>query len=190
MPPRLITDQELEQIVSEVITHARQREEKYLPRSAPLTPAQQEAMRPFFSGRLLKRVRVLELLDERLPNPSYRARAEKRGYRMMLDFTHKAVIAHPGLIIAQEKLSLRHLFHGLVHVAQYAELGRERYLELYVRAFLHSGNYTSVPFEVQAFQLDHRYAEDPSLPFSVEDQVRRWNDAGSYLLKPIAKSAG
>jgi|SRR5579859_7433432 len=189
MPPHQITDHELEQVVSEVISNARQREEIYLPRAVPLTVAQKEAMRPFFPGRLLNHVRLLELQHERVPNPTYRARAEKRGYKLMLDFPHKAVIAHPRLIIIQEKLSLRLLFHGLVHAAQYAVLGRDRYLELYVRAFVQTGAYTRVPLEVQAFQLDHRYTEDPSLPFSVEDEVRKWSSADSYSLPQIANSA-
>lgn len=190
MPPRPISDGELEQIVSEVIAAARRREEIYLPRSTPLNAAQKEAMRPFFSRALLSQVRVLELLDERVPNPAYQARAEKRGHKLMLNFTHKAVIAHPQLLIFQEKLSLRLLFHGLVRVAQYSLLGQERYLELYVRAFVQTGSYMSVPFEVQAFQLDQRYAEDPGSPFSVEAEVRKWSDSDSYSVDQKEKRTG
>ena len=187
MASRQITDQELKQVISEVIANARHREEMYLPRSLPLNAEQKEAMRPFFSGRLLNRVRILELNRERIPNPPYHARARKRGYKLMLDFPHKAVIAHPRLIIVQEKLSLRLLFHGLVHVAQYAVLGLEQYLDLYVRAFVQTGSYTGVPLEVQAFQLDNRYTENPSHPFSVEDEVRHWNEADSYAIHQNAK---
>jgi hypothetical protein len=183
MPAREITEPELQQTVAEVIATAQRREERYLPRGVPLTPEQREAMRPFFAARLLDGVKTLELKNERIANPAYQTRAKTRGYKLMLDFAHKAAIAHPQLIIFQEPLSLRLLFHGLVHVAQYALLGRERYLELYVRAFVQTGTYTSVPLEVQAYQLDHRYTEDPSLPFSVEDEVRRWSEAGRYLLK-------
>ncbi|HET9839730.1 MAG TPA: hypothetical protein VFR84_16000 [Candidatus Angelobacter sp.] len=190
MPPRQITDPELEQIIAEVISHAHHREETYLPRSVPLTPAQKEALRPYFSRELLDRVRVLELENERVANPGYYARAEKRGYKLMLNFTHKAVIAHPQLLIFQDKLSLRLLFHGLVHVAQYSALGRERYLGLYVRAFIHTGSYTSVPLEMQAFQLDNRYTEDPGAPFSVEDEVRKWSQAENYALHQKATRTG
>jgi hypothetical protein len=187
MPPRQITDQELQQTIADVISNARQREELYLPRSAALTKPQKEAMRPFYSPRILDEVQILELKDERVANPGYHARAAKRGYRMMLDFPHRAVIAHPRLILLQEKLSLRLLFHGLVHVVQYAVLGQERYLDLYVRAFVQTGNYTSVPLEMQAFQLDHRYTDDPGNPFSVEDEVRKWSDDGSYTVHQRAK---
>lgn len=100
----------------------------------------------------------------------------------MLDFRHMPHISHPQLIIFQEKISPRLLFHALVHVVQYAVLGLETYLELYVRAFTHIGSYASVPLEVQAFRLDQRYTENPSSVFSVEDEVRQWADQGKYGL--------
>jgi hypothetical protein len=186
MPPRQITDQELQQAIADVISNARHREEIYLPRSTSLTATQREAMRPFYTSGILDRVQILELKDERVANPGYHARAAKRGYKLMLDFPHKAVIAHPRLIIFQEKLSLRLLFHGLVHVAQYEVLGQERYLDLYVRAFVQTGNYTSVPLEMQAYQLDNRFMEDPGNPFSVENEVRKWSGAGSFTVQQKA----
>ncbi|HEY6349691.1 MAG TPA: hypothetical protein VI636_09800 [Candidatus Angelobacter sp.] len=91
-----------------------------------------------------------------------------------------AEIAHPRLIIFQEKPSPRLLFHALVHVMQYQVLGLERYLELYVRAFINTGLYTSVPLEVQAFRLDHRYTQDPHSTFSVRSEVEGWVEAGKY----------
>jgi hypothetical protein len=98
----------------------------------------------------------------------------------MLDFTHKAEIAHPDLIIFQEELVPRLLFHALVHVVQYRVFGLERFLELYVRAFMQTGVYVNVPFEVHAFQLDERFAQSPAMPFSVQAEVEDWANTGRY----------
>lgn len=182
MPARQPTEQELAAILREVIANVRKREQTYLPRAMPLSEAQKSAMQPFFPRSVLEEVRVLELKEERVPNPSYHERAARRGYRLMLDFRHMPHISHPQLIIFQEKISPRLLFHALVHVVQYAVLGLETYLELYVRAFTHIGSYASVPLEVQAFRLDQRYTENPSSVFSVEDEVRQWADQGKYGL--------
>lgn len=175
-----ITEQQITGIIQEVIANARQREENYLSRAAALNPAQKEPVRAFFPQRLLDDVRVLELKIERVPNPAFQERAQKRGYRLMLDFQHMADITHPRLIVLQQKPTSRLLFHALVHVVQYEILGFERYLELYVRAFIANESYTSVPLEVQAFQLDQRFTANPDRVFSVEDEVRRWAAAGKY----------
>lgn len=186
MPWRRLTEQQLAETVREVIHNARQREAAFLTRAVPLSPEQKHLMAAFFPEPLLDAVRVLQLKDEHLANPPFQQRAEKRGYRMMLDFAHKAQIAHPRLIIFQQEITPRLLFNALVHVMQYAVLGLERYLELYVRAFAQSGSYTSVPMEVQAFRLDQRYTENPTAVFSVEAEIRNWAEQGSYLL-PQAK---
>ena len=182
MPPRRLTEQQLTDTIREVIENARQREAAYLPRAVGLTEEQKNHVRAFFPGQLLNQVKVLELEGERLLNPAFQQRAEGRGYRLMLDFSHKAQIAHPKLIIFQEKITPRLLFHALVHVTQYAALGLERYLELYVRAFAQTGTYTSVPFEIQAFRLDQHYTEHPERPFSVEEEVRQWFESGGYTV--------
>ena len=108
------TDQQLTEIVQEVIANARQRQETYLQRAAPLNPIQHEALRAFFPPGVLEVVRILELKNEHLPNPAYQKRAQTRGYRLMLDFRHMPDITHPQLVIFQEKLSLRLLFHAMV----------------------------------------------------------------------------
>jgi hypothetical protein len=180
MPASPGSPEYLENIVAEVVANARARQDHYLPRAQSLTSSQQAAVHSFFPAELLNSIRVLELKDERVPNPPYQARAKERGHALMLDFTHKAEIAHPGLIIFQQEPIPRLLFHGLVHVVQYRMLGLERYLELYVRAFLRSGVYVNVPLEVHAFQLGERFAQDPSTPFSVQSEVEDWIRTGRY----------
>lgn len=177
-----VTAEQLDAIVLEVIASARARQLHYLPHAKPLTPCQQNVVRLFFPPDLLESIRVLELRGERVPNPPYYARAKARGYPLMIDFTHKPEIAHPGLIIFQEEPVPRLLFHGLVHVMQYRVLGLERYLDLYVRAFVRIGMYVNVPLEVHAFRLSQRFAENSSSPFSVQAEVEGWAGAGRYLM--------
>jgi hypothetical protein len=181
MPVAVINENEVASTIQEVIENARKREETYLPRGISLSPMQKHNVRGFFPERVLDTVKVLQLEDERIPNPPFQERARKRGYRLMLDFAHMAEITHPRLVIFQEKMTPRLLFHSLVHVVQYEMLGRERYLELYVRAFVETGSYTTVPMEMQAFNMDERFTEDPTNIFSVEAEVRAWLEAGKYL---------
>lgn len=181
MPVRL-TGEPLAETIREVVENARRREETYLPRAVSLTSLQKQWMSGFFPQSLLDDIKVLELGRERVPNPPFQERARHRGFDRMLDFSHMSEIAHPRLIIFQDKMTPRLLFHGLVHVVQYAVLGREGYLDLYVRAFEATAAYTSVPMEVQAFRLDQRYTEDPSRVFSVEAEVRGWATMGKYVI--------
>ena len=180
MPVNSLGTEQLDDIVAEVIANARARQAHYLPRAELLTFSQQQSMLPFFTAELLSGIRILELKNERVPNPPYQARAKERGHPLMLDFTHKAEIAHPDLIIFQEELAPRLLFHALVHVVQYRVFGLERFLELYVRAFMQTGVYVNVPFEVHAFQLDERFAHNPAISFSVQAEVEDWVSTGRY----------
>jgi hypothetical protein len=46
------------------------------------------------------------------------------------------------------------LFHELVHVEQYRQLGIPRFSELCVRGFLNGGSYEAIPLEVSAYTLE------------------------------------
>jgi hypothetical protein len=66
------------------------------------------------------------------------------------------------------------LFHELVHVEQYRQLGVPRFAELYVSGFLTGGSYEAIPLEVIAYALGARYENDPTQQFSVADEVATW----------------
>jgi hypothetical protein len=66
------------------------------------------------------------------------------------------------------------LFHELVHVEQYRQLGIPRFSELYVRGFLSGGGYDGIPLEVNAYALGREFEADPRWQFSVADEVARW----------------
>jgi len=66
------------------------------------------------------------------------------------------------------------LFHELVHVEQYRQLGIPRFSDLYVRGFLKGGSYEAIPLEVNAYTLGGRFEQNPARQFSVADEVRSW----------------
>jgi hypothetical protein len=49
-----------------------------------------------------------------------------------------------------------------------------------VRGFLKSRSYFLVPLKAHAFGLDARFAANPGVRFSVEDEIRNWWRSGKY----------
>ncbi len=84
------------------------------------------------------------------------------------------------IIVFHDEITLRTLFHGLVHATQMAFLGLDRYTDFYVRGFVKSRSWIAIPLEAQAYQLDTRFAMSRSATFSVEDEVKTWAEQGRY----------
>jgi len=84
------------------------------------------------------------------------------------------------VIVFNDLIIERALFHGLVHAAQFQILGLDRYTDLLVRAFLRTRAHFTVPLETHAFALESKFALNPTQPFSVEEQVRQWLREGRY----------
>ena len=148
--------------------------EAFLRLSEPLSLDQQEMLRPFFSPRLLERVRTVELRGRRLPPPPFYEKAKGMGIANLPEMTHMASLTFVDVIVFNEQFSQRALFHGLVHVAQMQILGLERYTDFFVRSFLRTQAHFNVPLERQAFSLEAKFAAHPSEPFPVEEQIRLW----------------
>ena len=91
-----------------------------------------------------------------------------------------AAITFNNVIVHAQPISMRVLFHELVHVEQYKQLKVAGFAQRYVRAFLRSGKYDEIPLERHAYELDARYAANPAVAFSVRDEVRRWIDEKKY----------
>ena len=72
------------------------------------------------------------------------------------------------------------LFHELVHVEQYRQLGVSNFSRLYVRGFLHGDGYEGIPLERNAYLLGEHYVKDPKRCFSVADQVAEWIAADKF----------
>jgi hypothetical protein len=144
-----------------------------------LTVREYDAMAGFFPADLLHRARIATPTQPLRP-PRIQKVAQVFGMGTLLTPEATAAITFGHVIAHYESLSLRTLFHELVHVEQYKQLGIRGFARAYVRGFLRTGEYESIPLEVQAYELDGRYAANPALRFSVRDEVRRWIAEGKY----------
>jgi hypothetical protein len=83
-------------------------------------------------------------------------------------------------VVSHEAFIDRLLFHELVHVVQYEKLGLPEFAAKYVTGFLSGGSYEAIPLEMNAYELDARFAAAPTTVFSVEAEVQGWIDAGKF----------
>jgi hypothetical protein len=132
-------------------------------------------MAGFFSPRLLDDARLLVLSGERVGNPDFYPMLINWGFDNLPDQSAMGSITFSDTVVTHGPLKDRILFHELVHVEQYRLLGIPRFSELYVRGFLVGGSYEKIPLERNAYLLDERYEKDPTLHFSVDDEVAEWN---------------
>ena len=137
-------------------------------------------MWPYFSAALLDQARVLELNGVRVPNPPFYAEARSLGFANLPEITHMHSLSFLDVIVFNEKITERCLFHGLVHAVQFEVLGLDRYTELFVRGFVNTKLHFSVPLESHAFTLESKFMGAPAQRFSVEDQVRLWGKQRRY----------
>ena len=158
-------------IESNAVAHARD--------ARKLTLREQDAMAAFFPADLLYRARIATPATP-LKLPRIQRLATAFGMGTLLTPEATAAITFNHVIAHYGALSLRTLFHELVHVEQYKQLGVRAFARFYVRGFLHTGAYERIPLEVHAYELDEKYAANPALRFSVRDEVRRWIAEGKY----------
>jgi len=163
-----------------VLAFLREQRERYFSMAAPLHAPVKARMQAFFSPGILDRVRILELKGARLPNPAFYSDAQALGVEDLPPLAHMASLTFVDVVVFNDRMTERTLFHGLVHAAQMQVLGLDRYAELFVRGFLRTGSHVTVPLEAHAFALDSRFARDSGDSFPVEEQVRLWLREGRY----------
>jgi hypothetical protein len=160
------------EIVAGVLKYYRDEREVYRRHSEPLQLAMRELMAGYFKSDLLDTLRTITLRGVRIPPPPFYLQARAMSGGNFPDFVHLASVTYIDIIVFHERIELRTLFHGVVHAAQMAELGFQRYVELYVGGFMKYRSWTAIPLEHQAFQLEARFAADPTDKFSVEAEIR------------------
>jgi hypothetical protein len=148
--------------------------DKYASRAVPLSGQQRAALARFFSPELLGDARVLVLEGERVANPEFYPMLRAMGFENLPDQSAMAAITFHDVVVAHEPFSPGLLFHELVHVEQYGQLGVPRFAEFYVRGFLNGGSYEGIPLEVNDYTLENRFRADPSRGFSVQKEVAKW----------------
>lgn len=166
--------------ISRVSDYLRQQRELYFPLGKPLAPQQKTRMERFFQPRLLNTVRIVELAGRRVPDPPFYSLAKSLGFANLPDITHMSGLTFVDVVVFNEKLTERALFHGLVHAAQFEILGLEKYTETFVRSFRKRNSHFNVPLEAHTNALESKFAAGHE-GFSVEEQVWLWTNQGRYF---------
>jgi hypothetical protein len=144
-----------------------------------LSPCPQRApLEPFFAREVIDNVRVLVLEGERVPNPDFYPMLRGLGFNNLPDQSAMGAITFCDVVVSHERFTAGLLFHELVHVEQYRQLGIPRFSELYVRGFLNGGSYEAIPLEVNAYSLEDRFRRDARREFSAQSEVAQWLEEG------------
>ena len=178
MPAPSLTPDQIAQVSGLVSQYISTQREKYVPRAIPLSAQQKAAMNGFFSQQLLESTRLLVLQGERVANPEFYPMLKGLGFTNLPDQSRMGAITFCDVVVSHEPFSDGLLFHELVHVEQYRQLGIPRFSDLYVRGFLNGGSYEAIPLEVNAYTLGGRFEQNPARQFSVADEVTKWQAEG------------
>jgi hypothetical protein len=166
--------------VGYVATYLRQQRDHYLPASRPLSHEHKDLMGSYFALTLLDHIRFVELQGQRLTPPDFYAEARALGFDNLPEITHMDSLTFVDVVVFNEVLSERSLFHALVHAVQFQILGVERYTELFVQSFLRTRTHFTVPLEAHAFALTSKFLRPSREKFCVEDYVHRWVNDDRY----------
>ena len=159
---------QVSQLVAQYISNQRDR---YAIRGVPLSAQQTELLGPFFSRQAIESVRLCVLVDERIDNPDFYPVLLGLGFENLPDQSTMAAVTFSDTIVSHGRITDGLLFHELVHVEQYRQLGIAEFSNLYVRGFLAGGGYDGIPLERNAYALGARFEAEPTNAFSVEAEV-------------------
>ena len=144
--------------------------------SEPLPDTTTAALRGFFSEETLDRARI-----RRVPvieNPPFYREFEEAGASIPLDFGVWAAITFGDVILVSGDQvpgppSHSMVFHEMVHLVQYDELGIFEFARRYVTPFMQNRfNYMTIPLESVAFDGQGRFERWTGEAFSAEGEVR------------------
>jgi hypothetical protein len=168
------------EMIAEITAYLRREKSLYLPASVPLTPTWKTTLQHYFPKTLLDTVKTVALEGARIPPPPFYSQAVAMSSGSFPDFVHLASVTYIDVIVFNDAIAARTLFHGLVHAQQMAFLVLEKYVSFYLRGFLKTRSWINIPLEAQAFQLEARYAMTPPELFSVEEEVKLWAAEGRF----------
>jgi hypothetical protein len=175
LPESLVV--QLSKAVEDYILHSR---EKYFARGAPMTSQQLALLQPFFSAEDLQRVRILVLEGTRIQDPPFYSMARIMGIKNLPSFSDVAAVTFVDVIVSHEVFTPELLFHEMVHVEQYSQMGTSKFASLYVNGFIRGGSYEEIPLEKNAYELVSRFRAKRQQIFSVADEVKGWSEAAKF----------
>ena len=175
--PKRLNTQELVSYLAENAGHwIESQRAQHRVHADPLPDTTLAALSGFFEKGTLDRTRIRHVPS--IENPPFYKEFEEAGEAFPLDFTVWAAITFGDVILVNgEQLpgppSHSVVFHEMVHVVQYDELGIHEFARRYVTPFVQSRfNYMSIPLESVAFDLQGRFEERSGNPFSAEEEIR------------------
>lgn len=182
MPLPKLNDAQIAWVVQQVAAYIERQRDVYVRRAAPLDADQRGALQSFFPVSTLDLTRAVVLSGYRVGNPPFYPELIRMGFvgDSLPDFAHMSAITFVDTIVSHVPLPTELLFHELVHVVQYQKLRLADFAAKYVWGFLKGGSYESIPLEMNAYKLAARFAEAPTVPFSVDSEVQAWIDGGRF----------
>src|SRR5580704_6192784 len=169
-----MAEEQISEATERVLAYLLEQRDRHYMAGEPLSAEHKALMRPFFSAGILERVRVVELGGARISNPAFYSDAKALGITNLPQITHMASLTFIDIVVFNDRITERALFHGLVHAVQFQILGPERYTRAFVEGFLRTNSHFSVPLEAHTFALESKFVQNPAEGFSVEEQVRIW----------------
>jgi hypothetical protein len=175
-----LTFEEVQQLSAAVAQYIACQREAFLAASVALTLVQRGTMEGFFVPEILDETRLVVLQNSRVQNLDFYPKLWQLGFRNLPDFGLMAGITFGDIVLAHQPFTHGLLFHELVHVEQYRQLGIPQFSTLYVRGFLTGGGYEGIPLERNAYGLGARFEANPRQRFSVADEVSEWARNGRF----------
>jgi hypothetical protein len=164
-----LTPSQISQLVSKVAEFIEEQRRVHAGTSRSLSGDERKQFIVHFPLEVLEGVRLARV--KHLQNPPFYTELEGLGFQNLPQFRRMAAVTFVDVIVAQDEFTSSLLFHELVHVVQYRELGVQRFAELYVRGFLETGEYLSIPLERVAYHLEGLFRLRPDLAIEVEKQA-------------------
>ena len=168
-----LSSKDIERVGGLVAGYISDQRTKYFPHGQALSGEHLTAFTPFFPATVLRRARVLELKGERVGDPAFFGVVKMMGIRNLPSFREMAAITFDDVIVSHEAFTPRLLFHELVHVTQYAQLGVDGFAKKYVDGFLKGGGYDDIPLEKMAYALEAKFAGGLAR-IDVGGEVEQW----------------
>ena len=182
MPLPTLSTAQIERVIQQVAAYIEHQRQTYRSGAARLSLSQTDSMGSFFPEPVLDSTRLVVLAGQRVHNPPFYSELIKMGFGLaaLPNFAYMAAITFVDTVVSHEPFSDQLLFHELVHVVQYEKLGIANFAAKYVNGFLSGGSYEAIPLEMNAHELDTRFAAAPVKPFSAEADVQAWIEARRF----------
>ena len=169
MPAPSLAPAQVGHIISNVAAFIEDQRRLYAVLGQPLNDADRARLAVHFPAEVLDSTRFARVRS--LKNPEFYAELKHMGFTNLPQFRQMAAITFVDVVVAQQEFTPSLFFHELVHVVQYRQLGSARFAELYVRGFLDTGEYLSIPLERVAYHLEDMFRLRPDLRIEVEKEA-------------------